>query len=193
MKLRQDHVTFSKTLIVELINSMLVFIVVLYSVLHNTGDRSGLQVGRSSNCTLATKPQCRMSVSIVWWSKQKQVWCCSKTCMSVWVWTVLSQVCRVPIMPWARARQSKFEICQWVSDELGSEVCRQQLSEVFLSSCSYILYTVIWVLMQHYLRGVKCWFWLLPLSCRDFSGFSKSINDFMDCRCYCHITHCFTM
>ena len=66
----------------------------------------------------------------------------------------------------------------------------QWFSKVFLSPCS-ILYTMMWVFNAVFnavlpegskVTDIQCWFSALFLTCRDFSGFSESFNDIMDCR-----------
>ena len=78
------------------------------------GDRSGLQAGQSSTCTLllwshavVTRAECGLALSC--WNKQGRPWkrrcldgniCCSKTCMYLSALMVPSQMCKLP-MPWA--------------------------------------------------------------------------------------------
>ena len=78
------------------------------------GDRSGLQAGQSSTCTLllwshavVTCAECGLALSC--WNKQGCPWrrrcldssiCCSKTCMYLSAFMVPSQMCKLP-MPWA--------------------------------------------------------------------------------------------
>ena len=63
----------------------------------------------------------------------------------------------------------------------------QWFSEVFLSPRANILYTMMWVFNAAPPEGskvtaIQCWFWALLLTCRDFSRFSESFDDIMDCR-----------
>ncbi len=50
-----------------------------------------------------------------------------------------------------------------------------------------ILYRVMSIFNAVPLEGskvtaIQCWVLALPLTCRDFSGFSESSDDIMDCR-----------
>ena len=94
------------------------------------GDRSGLQAGQYIihilllwSHTDVTHSECGSALSC--WNKQGRPWrrrcldgsiCCSKTCMYLSAFMVPSQMCKLPMMPWAPTHPCTitilaFELC----------------------------------------------------------------------------------